>query len=78
MARRQRPKHLAKKLLAIRKKLGLSQSQLAARLELKSPARFREYEHDKREPDLLILLRYARLAGVRMAIIVDDKRKLPK
>jgi len=59
MARRQRPKHLAKKLLAIRKKLGLSQSQLAARLELRSAARISEYEHDKREPDLLVLLRYS-------------------
>ena len=78
MARRQRPKHLAKKLLAIRKKLGLSQSQLAERLELTGTARISEYEHDKREPDLLVLLRYARLAGVRMATIVDDKLKLPK
>src|SRR5688500_4868851 len=39
MARRQRSKHLAKKLRVIRKRLGLSQSQLAARLELASSAR---------------------------------------
>ena len=81
MARqRQRPKHLAKKLLAIRKKLGLSQSELAERLELTAAGvpRISEWEHDKREPDLIVLLRYARLAGIRMATIVDDRIKLPK
>jgi transcriptional regulator with XRE-family HTH domain len=35
------------------------------------------YEHGTREPNLLTLLHYARLAGVSMDILVDDKLNLP-
>ena len=74
---RQKPERLAEKLLQIRKTLGLSQSALAQRIELiGSYARVSEYERGVREPDLIILLRYARLAGVRMAMLVDDEMDL--
>jgi transcriptional regulator with XRE-family HTH domain len=71
--RRERPQRLAEKLLTIRKTLGLNQFELAQGIELiKGTARVSEYEHAVREPDLIILLRYARLAGVRMEMLVDD------
>lgn len=70
---RPRPRHLAAKLLAIRQKLGLSQSEIARLLELEvSCCRISEYEHGTREPNLLVLLRYARLSGVPLEQIVDD------
>lgn len=76
--RRQQPKHLADKLLAIRTKLGLSQTQMAKRLELKKAYTvISSYERGTREPDLLTLLRYARLAEVTIDTLVDDKARLP-
>jgi hypothetical protein len=36
------------------------------------------YETGKQEPDLIILLRYARLAGVSTDVLIDDGLKLPK
>ena len=36
------------------------------------------YELGTREPDLIIVLRYARLAGVPMEMLVDDKLNLPE
>jgi len=35
------------------------------------------YELGTREPDLLVVLRYARLARVPMETLVDDKLNLP-
>ena len=62
---RAKPKYLAAKLLAIRQKLGVSQSQLAKLLSLdKGVARISDYEHGIREPDLIVLLNYAKLARV--------------
>jgi len=77
--RRQQPKHLSAKLLAIRRRLGLSQTQMAKRLQLKKAYTVVSgYERGTREPDLLILLRYARLASVTLDVLVDDTAKLPK
>lgn len=74
---RQKPKRLAAKLLAIRGQLGLSQSELAARLQFdKGAARISEYEHGVREVDLPLLLRYARLAGVCTCVLIDDDAEL--
>lgn len=74
---RQRPQRLAAKLLAIRKKLRLSQSQLALRLEFdRGSARISEYENDQKEPELELLLRYARLAKVCTCVLIDDAAKL--
>jgi transcriptional regulator with XRE-family HTH domain len=37
-----------------------------------------QYERGTREPPLPVLLRYARLAGVIMDVLVDDEMDLPK
>ena len=75
--RRAKPKRLAEKLLAIRQKLGVSQSQLAKLLELdKGVARISEYEHGIREPDLIVLLSYAKLARISMDVLANDNREL--
>ena len=74
---RERPKRLAEKLLQIRKTLGLSQRQLARLIGITTGAgRISEWEHETREPDLLTVLRYARLAGVEMEMLVDDDLEL--
>lgn len=76
--RRRRPKRLARKLLAIRKRLNVSQPEMANLLELKiSYTAVSGFERGKREPDLLVLLKYARLGGVTLEQVVDDKMNLP-
>lgn len=71
---RLKPKRLAAKLLQIRQRLGLSQSQLVRRLNVDIDyCRISEYEHDRREPNLMVLLAYARVAKVRLEKIVDDE-----
>jgi transcriptional regulator with XRE-family HTH domain len=77
---RQRPERLAEKLLAIRNALGLSQSQTVKSLEAEEmivPGQISEFETGKREPSLIVLLRYARLAGVCVDVLIDDELDLP-
>ncbi|MGH9958686.1 MAG: helix-turn-helix transcriptional regulator [Pyrinomonadaceae bacterium] len=74
--RRTRPKKLAGKLKAIRLDLGLTQEELAKRLDTDSGSISR-YELGKREPSLLELLEYSRIAKVSLETLVDDKSKLP-
>ena len=78
---RTRPKKLGAKLRLIRMRLGLTQSQMIQKLGVKDeplrPASISGYELGEREPPLIVLLRYARVAGVPMEILVDDKMKLP-
>lgn len=78
--RRPRPKKLAGKLLAIRQSLGLTQADMAKRLgKIPSPpdsAMISRYERDEREPSLFALLAYARIAGVTVDVLIDDKEKL--
>jgi transcriptional regulator with XRE-family HTH domain len=77
---RRKPAKLAKKLARIRKELGLSQSGMVRQLGLADEIRqshISAFELGTREPSLVVLLRYARLAGVTMEILVDDKLKLP-
>jgi transcriptional regulator with XRE-family HTH domain len=77
--RRRKPKRLAQKLLAIRKKLGVSQPEMAKLLDLRvTYTVVSAFERGKQEPDLIILLRYARLAGVSTDVVIDDKLDLPK
>jgi transcriptional regulator with XRE-family HTH domain len=80
-ARRPQPKYLPAKLLNIRQSLGLTQEQMAARLEhLKpppQPGQISRFEQGKREPSLLILLEYARMAGISIDVLADDKAELP-
>lgn len=77
---RSRPAKLSKKLRLIRKKLGLTQRELIETLAIQDeplyPSSISEYENGKREPPLLVLLAYAKLAGVTMETLVDDKIKL--
>jgi transcriptional regulator with XRE-family HTH domain len=76
--RRERPRRLGRKLLAIRVGLGVSQAEMAKRLKLKTYTVISSYEHGTREPNLMTLLRYARLVGVTMDVLVDDKLDLPR
>ena len=77
--RRRKPKHLGRKLAAIRNDLGVSQSEMARLLDLQaSYTVVSSYELGTGEPDLLTLLAYARLAGVSVESLIDDKMKLPK
>lgn len=77
---RVRPKRLAEKLRYIRVTLDLTQEELLRKLEIETLAtqsKISEFESGKRDPSLLILLQYARLAGVHMEDLVDDKTHLP-
>ena len=75
---RRKPRKLAEKLLAVRQRLGVSQTEMARLLELKQTYTVvSSYENGRREPDLIVLLRYAKLARVPMETLVDDKVKLP-
>jgi transcriptional regulator with XRE-family HTH domain len=42
------------------------------------PGHVSEYERGLREPTLLVLLRYARLAGISVDALIDDELSLPK
>ena len=74
---RLKPERLPAKLLAIRRHLKLSQSQMSDLLNLEiSPGRISEYEHAVREPNLFALLRYSEAARVHMESLVDDRVSL--
>lgn len=77
---RQKPERLAAKLYEIRESLGLTQEQMIERLDCKKiplyPASISEYEKGKREPPLLVLLQYARIAGVHVDVLIDDELDL--
>ena len=75
---RRKPKKLARKLLAIRQRLGVSQTEMAKLLKLEiSYTAVSAYELGTREPDLLTLLQYARVARISTDVLIDDKLKLP-
>ncbi len=76
--KRHSPRKLAKKLKQIRARLKLSQGGIADKLGVKDRASISMYENGKREPPLVILLAYARLAKVSVEMLIDDKLKLPK
>jgi len=72
---------LAEKLLDIRNSLGLSQTEMYRRLgveDLMPYTRISKYERGELEPPLIVLLQYARVAGVHMEDIVDDELDLPE
>lgn len=74
------PKRLGEKLLHIRTHLNLSQTGMLERLG--SPegllgTSISAYERGTREPPLLILLKYARMAGVNVEELIDDDLDLP-
>jgi|ERR1044071_5149875 transcriptional regulator with XRE-family HTH domain len=77
---RPRPERLGEKLRQIRLSLGLSQTELLRRLDAEHLIAYSQisgYETGQREPSLLILLRYARLAAVPTEVLIDDELELP-
>lgn len=77
---RQRPERLAEKLLQVRLALGLSQSEMLRRIGLEDSISYKkisDYERGEREPALIVLLQYARAAGVCVDILIDDDLDLP-
>ncbi len=81
-SRRPQPARLAEKLLEVRTRLDLSQTQMVKRLgdagEKLRPGHISEFENGAREPSLPVLLQYGRVAGVPMEALVDDKLDLPE
>ena len=76
---RPRPKHLAKKLLQIRRSLGVSQGEMVKRLGVQDLIHYTtisKYELNKNEPPLAILLAYARLVEIPIEQIIDDEIEL--
>jgi transcriptional regulator with XRE-family HTH domain len=74
------PERLSEKLLQIRDALSLSQSELLRHLGLDEAMDYRrisEFERGTTEPPLLVVLEYARVAGVYMEDIVNDELDLP-
>ena len=77
---RPKPERLAEKLRQIRDALGLSQSEMLKRLGFEVELWYTQisaYETGRREPPLVILLEYARAAGVSIDILADDELELP-
>jgi transcriptional regulator with XRE-family HTH domain len=77
---RDKPERLAEKLRAIRAAFGLSQGEFVKRLdasELIDAKHVSKFELGEREPSLLVLLRYARLAGISIDVLADDELDLP-
>ena len=78
---RSRPLKLGAKLKTIRTQLGLTQTEMVKVLAVKDePLRASSisgYELSQREPPLLVLLKYARLAHCTMEELVDDKIDWP-
>lgn len=78
---RPRPARLAEKLLHIRNALGLSQTEMLWRLGIQDLIEYHsisKYEIGRNEPPLMILLEYARVAGVHVEALIDDELDLPE
>lgn len=80
---RRRPKLLPLKILAIRDVLNVGKAEMATKLQSEilshsrrqcglESARVSEYEKGKREPNLFVLIAYARLGNVHMESVIDD------
>jgi transcriptional regulator with XRE-family HTH domain len=80
-ASREKPERLAEKLFRIRTALGLSQNGMLVRMGIHEKS-YRNYISDfelgVREPTLLVLLKYARAAGVYVDVLIDDELDLPE
>lgn len=80
-ARRKKPKNLGQKLKAVRNRLGHNFSEMAEELSDSEIIILRtdvsRFEKGLREPSIIILLRYARLAGISTDILIDDKIEFP-
>lgn len=77
---REKPERLAEKLVRIRRALGLSQNEMIRRINASEKITREDvskYERGLREPSLLVLLEYARAAGVWADVLIDDRLDLP-
>src|ERR1044072_1485082 len=75
--KRSSPAKLADKLRQLRESLGLSQGDIAAKLDVKARASISGYERGEREPPLPTLLAYARLGKIKVEVLIDDELDLP-
>ena len=78
---RDRQAYVGTKMRQIREALELSQNGIVERLQL--PPKYNRklisnYENDHRDPPLIVLLAYAREAGICLDVIADDEVELPK
>jgi transcriptional regulator with XRE-family HTH domain len=79
---RPQPKGLAAKLRQIRTSLDLTQQEMVKRLKSQGvhltlyPGNISRFEQGLREPPLLVLLAYARIARITIDVLVDDKLEL--
>jgi transcriptional regulator with XRE-family HTH domain len=79
-AKRRKPA-LARKLLHIRKSMGLSQNQMINMMGLINEVlreEISDFERNKRIPPLEVILQYARSANVTVEALIDDELELPK
>lgn len=77
---RLKQKGLGGKLLEVRNRLGLSQTDMLKRLgaeDLISYKQISKYETGVTEPPLIILLKYARLVHLSTDVLIDDDLDLP-
>lgn len=75
--KRQKPKNLAEKLFGVRERLGASQIEMARLIGFQgSYARISEYEVGKREPNLMVLLAYAKAGQISTDMLIDDSVEL--
>jgi transcriptional regulator with XRE-family HTH domain len=74
--RRPVPKLLAKKLKLIRTRLEVGQLEMGRLLSNKhsapDSAMVSRFERGEREPNLFVILQYAKLARVNVALLIDD------
>lgn len=80
---RPKPDHLAAKLREIRESRELNFEQMANALKhvKKSPptkSSIYRFERGEREPSLLVILEYCRIAGIAVEFLIDDELELPK
>ena len=80
-ASRQKPARLGEKLLQMRETLGLSQNEMIRYVGLDSVVSRNNlsiYESGRREPSVIIIMKFARAVGIPRELLVDDELDLPK
>ena len=77
---REKPERLGEKLTQLRNGLGLSQNEMLSRMGLGEKLNrddISKYERGVREPSLIVILRYAEVAGICADVLINDKLDLP-
>jgi transcriptional regulator with XRE-family HTH domain len=80
-SRRIRPAKLAGKLKRIRLDLNLTIDELIRKLDCSEVPLYRstisQYEKNLREPPLIVLLNYGRIAKLPLEVLIDDNINFP-